>query len=51
MIARLVGRGKASSVEVTRTWGYVWTLRGRRALRMEGYADRDEALKAVGLAE
>ncbi|MEA2152283.1 MAG: hypothetical protein QOI18_516 [Solirubrobacteraceae bacterium] len=51
VIARLVGRGKASSVEVTRTWGYVWTLRGRRALRMEGYADRDEALKAVGLAE
>ena len=51
VIARLVGRGKTSGVEVTRTWGYVWTLRGERALRMQGYADRDEALKAVGLAE
>jgi ketosteroid isomerase-like protein len=51
VIARLVGRGKSSGVEVRRTWSYVWTLRGRKALRMEGYADRDEALKAVGLAE
>ena len=35
VIARLVGRGKASGVEVTRTWAYVWTLRAGRALRME----------------
>jgi ketosteroid isomerase-like protein len=51
VIAHLVGRGKSSGVEVTRTWAYVLTLRGHRALRMEGYTDRDEALKAVGLAE
>jgi uncharacterized protein len=51
VIARLVGRGKSSGVDVTRTWAYVWTLRGRKALRMEGYADRSEALKAVGLEE
>jgi ketosteroid isomerase-like protein len=50
VIARLVGRGKSSGVGVTRTWSYVWTLRDRKALRMEGYADRDEALKAVGLS-
>jgi len=51
VIARLVGRGKSSGVEVTRTWSYVWTLRGRKALRMEGYANRDEALRAVGFTE
>ena len=49
VVARLVGRGKKSGVEVTRTWAYVWTLRGRKALSMVGYADRAEALTAVGM--
>jgi ketosteroid isomerase-like protein len=49
VVARLVGRGKKSGVEVTRTWAYVWTLRAKRALRMDAYADRAEALQAVGL--
>jgi ketosteroid isomerase-like protein len=51
VIAQLVGRGKSSGIEVTRTWAYVWTLRGHRALCMEGYTNRDEALKAVGMAD
>jgi len=51
VVARLVGQGKRSGVEVTRVWAYVWTVRARRALRMVGYADRAEALKAVGLEE
>jgi ketosteroid isomerase-like protein len=48
VVARLVGRGRSSGVEVERTWAYVWTLRNGKALRMEAYADRDEALAAVG---
>jgi uncharacterized protein len=51
VVARLVGRGKSSGVDVTRTWAYVWTLRGGKALRLDGFADRAEALKAVGLEE
>jgi ketosteroid isomerase-like protein len=51
VVARLVGRGKTSGVAVTRTWAYVWTLRDGKALRMDGYAERSEALKAVGLEE
>ena len=51
VVARLIGQGKKSGVEVTRTWAYVWTLRERRILRMVGYADREQALEAVGLAE
>jgi ketosteroid isomerase-like protein len=48
VVARLVGRGKKSGVEVTREWAYVWTLRHGRALRMEGYGTRAEALEAAG---
>jgi len=51
VVARLVGRGKKSGAEVARTWSYVWTLRAKRALRMEAYADRAEALRAAGLTE
>jgi len=51
VVARLVGRGKKSGVEVRRTWAYVWILRGKKALSMVGYADRVEALKAVGLED
>jgi ketosteroid isomerase-like protein len=51
VIARLIGRGKGSGVAVQRKWAYVWTLRNGLALRMDGYADRAEALKAVGLEE
>ena|ERR1700726_4482186 len=51
VVARLVGTGKLSGVQVTRSWAYVWTVRNGRALKMVGYADRAEALNAVGMAE
>ncbi len=51
VVARLVGRGKSSGVAVERTWAYVWAVRGSKALRMDGYASRGEAIKAAGLAE
>ena len=51
VVARLVGRGKRSGIEVTHRWAYVWTVRGDKALSMVGYADRAEALKVVGLEE
>jgi uncharacterized protein len=51
VVARLLGRGKASGVAVERVWAYVWTLRERRVLRMDGFASREEALKAVGPAQ
>jgi ketosteroid isomerase-like protein len=50
VIARLVGRGKSSGVQVDRVWAYVWTVRDGKALRMEGYASREQALRAAGLA-
>ena len=51
VVARLVGRGKTSGVAVDRIWAYVWTLRDGKVLRMDGYANRQEALDAVGHAE
>jgi ketosteroid isomerase-like protein len=51
VIARLIGEGKSSGVAVERTWSYVWTVKDGKALRMEGYADRADALDAAGLSE
>jgi ketosteroid isomerase-like protein len=51
VVARLLGQNKSSGAAVERTWAYVWTLRDGRALRMDGYADRQEALDAAGLRE
>jgi ketosteroid isomerase-like protein len=45
--ARLVGRGKRSGIEVDRIWAYVWTLRAGKVLSMVGYADLDEAERAL----
>jgi ketosteroid isomerase-like protein len=49
VVARLIGRGKASGIEVTRDWAYVWTLRDGKALRMDGFTERQEAIDAAGL--
>ena len=52
-ISHLVGKGKGSGVEVTRTSSaQVATLRNGRIVRWEiGYTDRSEALEAAGLSE
>jgi len=47
VVARLVGKGKRSGIEVRRTWAYVWTVEGGKVRSMVGYADREEALGAV----
>ena len=49
VVARLMGRGKGSGVDVEREWAYVWTVSAGKVVRMDGYASRAEALKAVGL--
>jgi len=43
------GRGKISGIEVDQRFAMVWTLRDRRAVRMEMYPTREEALAAMGL--
>jgi ketosteroid isomerase-like protein len=45
------GRREASSQEVKLTAAAVWTVHGGKIARIDFYATRAEALKAVGLAE
>ena len=43
------GRSKATGVPVDMHFAQVWTLRDGQGIRMEMYANTDEALEAVGL--
>jgi ketosteroid isomerase-like protein len=48
---RLTGRAKGSGVPVDLEFALVWTVRGGKVIRAQGYRDRAEALEAVGLRE
>jgi ketosteroid isomerase-like protein len=41
------GRGKASGAEVDHRFTHVWTLRDGRAIRLQSFADRDDAIQYV----
>jgi ketosteroid isomerase-like protein len=41
------GRGKISKIEIDQRYAMVWTLRAGRAVRMDMYPSREEALEAV----
>jgi ketosteroid isomerase-like protein len=45
------GRGRGSGVEIDARIAHVWTFRDDKAVRMEVFVERAEALEAVGLAE
>jgi ketosteroid isomerase-like protein len=44
------GRGSGATVEARHT-AHVWTMRANKAVRLDLYLDREEALEAVGLRE
>jgi ketosteroid isomerase-like protein len=39
------GRGKASGAEVDNRFTHVWTLRDGRAIRLQSFADNDDAVR------
>jgi ketosteroid isomerase-like protein len=47
---RIYARGRHSGVDVERLDGTVWTLRGGKAVRLDYYGSKEEALKSVGLS-
>ena len=49
--ARMRGRGRGSGVEVEARMYEVYTLRAGLIVRMDEFAERSEALEAVGLSE
>jgi ketosteroid isomerase-like protein len=52
VFSREGGRGKGSGAEVqTHLTAHLWTLRDGRAIRMQSYWERADALEAVGLPE
>ena len=51
LMARMWGRGRASGVSVEHVDGTVWTIRDGKAVRLDYYGSRAEALEAVGLRE
>jgi ketosteroid isomerase-like protein len=49
MALRQVGRGKGSGASVEMTMSWLYTLRDSRIIRVNMFADREEALAAAGL--
>jgi ketosteroid isomerase-like protein len=50
LMAAVRGRGKESGAVVeTPTFGWIWTLRGGKAVRVDVRPNRAEALEAAGL--
>jgi ketosteroid isomerase-like protein len=50
-IFRIFGRRDGSTSELEGRGAWIWTIRDGKLARIVGYADPDEALKAVGLQE
>jgi ketosteroid isomerase-like protein len=52
VFSREGGRGRGSGAEVeTNPTAHLWTLRDGKAIRMQSYWERSDALEAVGLSE
>ena len=45
------GRAKGSGIEIDQELTHLWTLRDGKAVRLETYSTKREALEAAGLAE
>jgi uncharacterized protein len=43
------GRGEASGATIEITVGHLWTIRDGKAIRWEGFPEREKALEAAGL--
>jgi hypothetical protein len=48
---RFTGRGRGSDIPVELTYFWLYVIRHRRVVSVDLYVERDEALKAAGLAE
>jgi ketosteroid isomerase-like protein len=49
VLYRAVGRGKGSGITVERRNAHLWTVRDRKAVRLEIFPEPAEALEAAGL--
>ena len=50
-VCRMVARSRTTGLEFEQAVTMVWTIRDGRAIRLDPYATREEALRALGLEE
>ncbi|CAN5440075.1 hypothetical protein BH20ACT15_BH20ACT15_06920 [soil metagenome] len=50
VLARYAGTGSGSGIPVQGEHGYVWTIRGGKAVRFQWFQSHGEALEAAGIA-
>jgi hypothetical protein len=50
VLVRLHARGKDTGIEADQSLFQVWTVRDGKALRLETFAERSDALRAAGLS-
>jgi ketosteroid isomerase-like protein len=51
VIATIHGRGRGSGLETQWRQGYIWTIRGGKAIRFRWFSEPHAALEAAGLSE
>jgi ketosteroid isomerase-like protein len=50
-LGHVKARGRGSGMELDSAMGWIFTVRGGKVAKAEGFLSRDEALEAVGLSE
>lgn len=50
-VVRFRATGRASQAQVEMRWAHVWTIRDRKALRIQAFSERTGALEAAGVSE
>jgi ketosteroid isomerase-like protein len=48
---RMEAKGKGSGIAVEARYAHVWTMRDRKGVRVDAYADRNEALHQAGATQ
>jgi ketosteroid isomerase-like protein len=51
MMLRTTGTTNYAGIEVDYEWAAIWTIRGGKVVRAQGYLNRDEARDAAGLPQ
>ena len=48
VLIHLTAVGRGSGVEADTHYGHVWTMRDGKGIRVDGYRDREAALRSLG---
>jgi ketosteroid isomerase-like protein len=51
MLLRATGTARHTDIEMDVEWAAIWTVRGGKLLKAQGYLNRADALEAAGLSE